>query len=318
MPDGSEGPSATATETLRGADPALIERRRLIENALAAQPQDPGMRVVESTISGVPTLLVTPEQGRCDALLLHFHGGGFRVGSTRGYLPFLTRLAAASGARVVGVDYALAPEQPFPFAVEQGLRVFDRLRDRGELIILTGDSAGAALAASVALEAGGARSSQHVATILLSPWVDLTVTNASYQDNAATDLTFSAESAREAVAQYVGAADASDPRVSPGLGDWAGQPPLFLESSSTEVLRDDGRALAIAAMRAGVSVWFREVPDQPHNWQIAAPPPESARMSLRSVADFVATVAPRRDGARAPAMSDPAIPTVPHEESIRR
>lgn len=275
----------------RPADAMLVERRRIIENALAAQPNEPGTRVTDPAIPGAPGLLVEPGERRSEAVLLHFHGGGFRVGSARGYTPFYSRLASASGARILGVDYPLAPERQHPAALEMGIRAYRWLADRGETIIVTGDSAGAALGAGVALAVGGAQSPQHLATILLSPWVDLSVTNGSFEENAVTDATFSAAAAREAAGLYVGDADPSDPRVSPGLGDWSGQPPLLVEASSAEVLRDDARALVVAAIRAGVRVWFREVPRQPHNWQIASPPSSATRLSLQHVGEFVQTIA---------------------------
>jgi acetyl esterase/lipase len=281
--------------TMPAADAALVERRRSIEEALAAQTIEPATRIGDPAVPGVETVLVEPLERRTDAVLLHFHGGGLRVGSVRGYTRFFSRLAAAAGARVLGVDYPLAPEQQHPAALEEGIRAFHWLADRGEAIIISGDSAGSALAGGVALEVGGAHSAQHIATILLSPWVDLTITNDSYRDNADSDTTFSAVAARAAAALYVGSADPADPRVSPAFGDWSGQSPLLVEASTAEVLRDDARALVLAAVSAGVAVWFREVPDQPHNWQIAGPPITEARLSLQHVGDFVSTIASRHD-----------------------
>jgi acetyl esterase/lipase len=90
---------------------------------------------------------------------------------------------------------------------------------------------------------------------------------------------------------YADGRDTADPALSPGLGDWAGQPPLFLETSSTEVLRDDARRLAAAAVTAGVQVWFREFPGQPHDWHILHPAPAATVESLHAVSAFLDTVA---------------------------
>jgi monoterpene epsilon-lactone hydrolase len=272
-------------------DPALAERRVLVERAMAAQTHARGVVVDRVPVDDFAGVVVRPEAPRSPLTVLYFHGGGFRLGSVRAWTPYLTRFAHAAGVEVVAVDYSLAPEQCYPTAVEEARTAYRWATGRGAPVVLAGDSAGGNLAAGLALDAGRGDLPAHAATILLSPWLDLTVTNRSYGDNAATDAMFSRAAAEEASRMYAGGRDTADPAISPGLGDWAGQPPLFLEASSTEVLRDDARHLAAAAVAAGVQVWFREFPRQPHDWHIIDPAPPATVESLRAVGAFLDTVA---------------------------
>jgi monoterpene epsilon-lactone hydrolase len=273
------------------ADPALVERRALVEQAMAAQPHAPAVTVEQVPVDDFAGVVVRPEVVRLPLTVLYFHGGGFRLGSVRAWTPYLTRFAHAAGVEVVAVDYSLAPEHHHPSAVDEARTAYRWAAGRGAPVVVAGDSAGGNLAACLALDAGRGDLEPHAATILLSPWLDLTVTNRSFEENAGTDKLFSRAAAEEAARLYGGGHDAADPALSPGRGDWAGQPPLFLEASSTEVLRDDARHLAAAAVTAGVQVWFREFPRQPHDWHIAHPAPPATVESLRAVGAFLDTVA---------------------------
>lgn len=122
--------------------------------------------------------------------------------------------------------------------------------------------------------------------MLLSPWLDLRVTNASFAECQDTDPLFSAAAAREAAAAYAPGHDVTSAALSPGLGDWTGRPPLFIEASSSEVLRDDSRAMAAEAMKSGVTVWYRETIGQLHDWHILGPQLPAVRASMNSLADF--------------------------------
>lgn len=266
---------------------ALIERRSEIEESMSQQPYATGAVEMEVSGDGFSGLLLRPPEPDESLTLVHFHGGGFRMGSARAWAPFLSHVALATGAPVLAVDYPLAPETPYPGALDAARAAVRWAVAHNTAFVLSGDSAGGGLAAAVALSLTEAEQQWHMATTLFSPWLDLRVTNPSFEQCRETDELFSAVEAREAVRLYCPGHDVTDVTLSPGLANWSGQPPLFLEASSTEVLRDDSRNLAAAAIGAGVTVWYRESIGQVHDWPILGPSLPAARTSLRSLADFL-------------------------------
>jgi acetyl esterase/lipase len=199
-------------------------------------------------------------------------------------------LAALAGARLVSVDYRLAPEDPFPCGLDDAVTAYRSLDDGLDAavpVVLAGDSAGGGLAASLLgeIERLGLRPPASIG--LLSPWLDLRNTAASFESNAASDPVFPLASAAEAADMYLGGQDASDPRVSPLLADWSGRPPLFVAASETECLRDDTRALAGVARAAGVHVELAIFADVPHGWWLQYPATPASREVVTGLAEFL-------------------------------
>lgn len=192
------------------------------------------------------------------------HGGAFRIGCPEQIAPFALALAEASAVTVICPAYRLAAEHPFPAGLNDGWAVLRALaEDEGHPLILSGDSAGGSLAASLAAMA-------HQAGIpltglaLLSPWLDLSVTDPAYTTNAATDPLFSAEAAREAAALYLQGHGASDPLASPLLGEVSGYPPTYLSVGTGEVLAGDARRLRDRLELTGVPVTLHAVYGMEH------------------------------------------------------
>lgn len=256
-----------------GAAPSaeLVERRAAIEQGLGSQPIELNVTSEWIARDDFTAVRVVPADPRFDCALLHFYGGGFRLGSAIGWLPFASRLAAATGRECVLVDYPLAPEHPFPTALNHAEAAYRWLAELGTPIVLAGDSAGGGLTASLALTVAEKSYGGHVGTILYSPWLELRVVNESYEANAAHDQQFTREAASEAASLYAAGVESDHPLVSPVLGAWSGQRPALLETSTVEVLRDDARHLARVLLQESVRLWYREVPDQPHDWPIAYP-----------------------------------------------
>ena len=269
------------------ADSVLLSRRTEIEAAMVSEPLDPSVTLTRVREPGFEGILIDSDNYTQTTTLIHMHGGGFRLGSAAAWAPFLSHVAAHTKTRVLDVDYPLAPECPFPAALEACRSAAEWVADTTGGFVLSGDSAGAGLAAAAALSLGGVARSCHQATILLSPWIDLRVVNGSFDECGGTDTLFSAEDARDAAASYCPGGDLTDPLLSPGLGDWTGQPPVLIETSSSEVLRDDARNLAAQLMASGVTVWFREVVDQPHDWHITGPSTEVVQTSLGVMREFI-------------------------------
>ncbi len=226
----------------RPASSELADRRRALAVAIAAGTWRTVAPVHEITIGNVQALRFDPRHTP-RGNLLHFHGGAFRIGAPEMVAPFAAALAAHCGVRVICPGYRLAPEHPFPAALFDGMNVIDALRGMSDLpIFLSGDSAGGGLTASLtALTASRGQPIQGL--ILLSAWLDLTLTSDSYETNAATDLLFSRTAASDAAGLYLQDVSAKDPLASPLLGSVVGFPPTLMSVGAGEVLAADSRRL---------------------------------------------------------------------------
>jgi monoterpene epsilon-lactone hydrolase len=177
---------------------------------------------------------------------------------------FAAALSQRCGVDVICPAYRLAPENPYPAALNDAYRVFASLQSGSTLpLIMSGDSAGGGLAASLTI-LRTAEEQPPAGLILLSPWLDLTVTSRSYEVNAATDRLFSREAAEQAAEQYLQGGSANDPLVSPVFGSVAGFPPTFIATGTGEVLAEDSRCFAAALHAAGVRLQFMEVAGMEH------------------------------------------------------
>jgi acetyl esterase/lipase len=272
----------------------LNELRARIETAQGALPLADGTHATEVDADGVLCVLCERDDGADDdPLFLYFHGGGYRLCSARAYRAYGSHLAKATGSRVLVVDYRLAPEHPFPAAVDDAMTVYRWALAQGNdpgRIVAGGDSAGGGLTAALMLSARDAGLPQPAGGVLLSPWADLRNTAPSYAANAATDSMFTKDTADLAAGLYLGGHDAADPLASPALADWHGLAPILIHVSAAEVLRDDAAAVAAAASAAGVSVVHEEYPEMPHVWQLFYPAFPEAVDSVDKVGAFIASV----------------------------
>ena len=271
----------------------IAEQRSRIDEAMAQIPLAEGTVAEPFVRSGVPGIECRPVELADDApILLYFHGGGFRIASALAYRSYGSHLAAVLGARVLLVEYRLAPENKFPKAVDDCFAVWESLLAEGidtGRIVIAGDSAGGGLAASVTMHAL-ADGVLPAGVICCSPWVDLTITAGTYDTNAESDKLFSRTSAEEAAPAYLGGADPMNPIASPLFGDWDGAPPLLILVGDAEVLLDDSRKLADVAKAAGVEVTLSIYPEMPHIWTMSYPAFPEAVEGVTEMAEFVARV----------------------------
>jgi len=248
-----------------------------------------GVRVVAADVGGVGCVVCEPAAPHAN--LLWFHGGGYRLGSADGSKVFASRLASITSARVVMVDYRLAPEHPYPAAVVDAARVYDAvLVDPVWNAVPTfaaGDSAGGGLALALAVAARDAGVAVPAGLVLLSPWADLRNEAASYTTNAATDPLFSLASAVEASGQYLQGHDPSDPYVSPVLADLTGLPPALVIASTDESLLDDALAVASLLAITRIAVELHLVPGTQHVWPTIFPDHPATLPALEDIATFV-------------------------------
>ena len=271
----------------------IAEHRSRIDEAMAQMPLAEGTVAEPFFRSGVAGIECRPVEVADNApIVLYFHGGGFRIASALAYRSYGSHLAAVLGARVLLVEYRLAPENKFPKAVDDCFAVWESLLAEGidtGRIVIAGDSAGGGLAASVTMHAL-ADGVLPAGVICCSPWVDLTITADTYDTNAESDKLFSRTSAEEAAPAYLGSADPMNPIASPLFGDWDGAPPLLILVGDAEVLLDDSRKLADVAKAAGVDVTLSIYPEMPHIWTMSYPAFPEAVEGVTEMAEFVARV----------------------------
>jgi acetyl esterase/lipase len=241
-------------------------------------------------------------------LILYFHGGAFIAMSPASYRSITSRMAVGSEARLFGLDYPLAPEHPFPAALDEALAAYRALVALGtppERIVILGDSAGGGLALALLVALRDAGDRLPAAAVLFSPWTDLAATGQSVIDNSDTDALFYGSWVAPVAQHYLGATPPTDPLASPVYADLTGLPPLLIQVSDTEVLLDDSRRVADNARRCGVDVTLRVWPGLPHVWQFFAPILPEARDALREAAAFVRSRLPPIPAA-GPVGSEPA------------
>jgi epsilon-lactone hydrolase len=228
-------------------------------------------------------------------IVLYLHGGGYLFGSPKTHRQVLIAMAKAFQAPAYGLDYRLAPEHPFPAAVEDAAKAYQWLLTHYPEadIVLAGDSAGAGLAIATAVGVRDAGLKLPKAIVAFSPYSDLAVTGASVEANAKSCAMFTPRSVREAAAMYLAGADARDPRASPLYADLAGLPPMLLFASRHEILRDDTLRLAERASAAGVKVELIVRDRLPHVWPVFVTLLPEARDAFTTVTAFAERVGAR-------------------------
>ena len=252
---------------------SLEDRRKIMDGNAEQFPVPAGVAIRRADLGGLGAEWAIPDgltdEAGAGNTLLYFHGGGYVVGSTVSHRHIVARIALAAKARVLSVDYALAPENPFPAAVKDAVKAYRWLLDQGqkpEQIALAGDSAGGGLAAATLLAVREEGLPLPAGAALISPWSDLTCATGSYETRAEADPMIMPEGIRELANVYLTGADPRDPLASPNFGNLAGLPPLLIQVGDDEVLLDDSRNLAARAREAGVDVELEVAPDMFHVW----------------------------------------------------
>lgn len=235
---------------------------------------------------------VTPRHTSADSpVVLYLHGGGFFGCSPETHRPLVGSLVARLNAPAFVPDYRLAPEHPYPAALDDAVQSYryllNEVQPNAARIILAGDSAGGGLAISTAMRLRDEGLPQPAAIVTFSPWTDLAVTGKSIDENSERCAMFAGITIRRAAPLYLGSVSATDPGPSPLYGDFRELAPLLIHAGTDEVLRDDAVRVAERAEAAGVTVEFRMWPRVPHVWQFFAGVLPEAAESLQLTAQFV-------------------------------
>jgi monoterpene epsilon-lactone hydrolase len=297
---GAEGPRERRLAWARDAGAALVAAQQAaggLDGARAAMrsqlrrwPAHPDVLQECTTVRGLLVHRFRPPVRANGGAVLYVHGGGFTAGSGADYGALLGPLAVDLAADVLACDYRLAPEHPFPSALDDVESVLDALLDQVFPVAVAADSAGGALAVSAVLRRQRQRRSLPCALVLFSPLLDLTATAASYDANATRDGMLSRSAVRRIAGAYLGGHDAADDRASPLLtASLEGFPPTALYVGSDEVLRDDTVAFGGRLARAGVEVRTIVLAGLPHVWQVFGQALPEARQTIGEAAGFLRT-----------------------------
>ena len=268
--------------------PAVVDLHAARAMLAAVKHRVPAkVTLTEAAVGGIPgewlRSVTVPPRGT----LLYLHGGGYFACSPATHRA-ITGGFAQRGFHVFAPDYRLAPEHPFPAAVEDSVAAYRGLVDGGvpaSSLTVAGDSAGGGLALALLLSLREAGVPLPAAAVLFSPWTDLAATGTSLKTNTRRDAMFSGESIGRATAPYLAGQDPKHPLASPLYADLQGLPPLLVHVGSYEVLLDDSVRLVERAKAAGVAATMRSWPVVPHVWQMF-PLPE-ARASMDEAAQFL-------------------------------
>ena len=263
-----------------GQAPATLAQRRVAfvpGDRLHPVPDD--VQVTEVTAGGVPAHWLTAPGAGPGRVLLFLHGGGYELGSLRSDGELAARLGRASGMRVLFPEYRLAPEHPFPAAIDDVLAAWRWLRTQGldaASLAVAGDSAGGGLAAALLVATRDAGQALPAAAVLMSPTVDLTSSGASMTERADQDPISTPAMLRQFAAGYLAGADPTTLLASPLFASLAGLPPLLIQVGTADLLLSDSERLAAAAAQAGVDVTLQVGEGLPHVYQLLLGTPEAA------------------------------------------
>jgi epsilon-lactone hydrolase len=271
---------------------AVQPLRAAFNELMARVPVAPDIQQHPVEVGGVDGVEVTIEPNAAENVILYFHGGVYVIGTAVSTVPLVGELVRRTGARAITVDYRLAPEHPYPAAVEDARAAYEGLLAQGIApgrIALAGESAGGGLAVATLLALREAGTPLPSCAFLMSPYVDLTLSGETLAGKQAVDPVLTPDGLRARVPDYVRGADASDPLISPIFGDLSGLPPLLIQVGSHEILLSDALRLAGRAALYDVPVTLEVTAGAPHVFQGFAGLLDEAAAALDRASDFLET-----------------------------
>jgi len=267
---------------------SLEARRAGMERISERVPSDVICEKVSA--NGVDAEWIAAPGAAADRVILYFHGGGYVLGSINTHRAMVSRIARASIARALAIDYRLAPEHPFPAAVDDAIASYRWLLAQGykpHKIVIAGDSAGGGLTLAALLAIRDAKLPMPAGAVPISPWTDLEGTGESVRTRAARDVMVTQENLAGSAKQYYGAHNPKDPLVSPVHADFSGLPPMLIHVGDAEILLDDATRVAKSAKAAGVNVELEVWDDMPHVWHVFAKILPEGQQAIDKIGKFV-------------------------------
>jgi epsilon-lactone hydrolase len=280
------------------------EQRRLLRELLSAQPLPTDVTVTAAALDGVPTAEITVDGIEPRNVVLYFHGGVYVMGDAFLAADLASQVGRRTHAKVISVDYRLAPEHPYPAAVDDALAAYEALLDNGSApsdIAFAGESAGGGLAIATLVNARDHGLPLPAAAFVMSPYADLTLAGTTMKTKREVDPLLSRELLQPRVTDYTPGHDAALGLISPVFAELSGLPPLLIQAGTHEVLLDDALRLARQAAAADVEVTLDITPRVPHVFQAYHPILDEAVAPLDRAGQFLSghlAGAERVDGAR--------------------
>ncbi len=267
--------------------PMSIDELRGLKSISGKLPKD--ISVESFSINELALEWVHHKNADEDKVILYLHGGGYVAGNPESYRQLCSSISDETGARVLVPDYRLAPEHPFPAALEDALSVYAWVLEKGisaENIFLAGDSAGGGLSLAATLALRDEGRPLPTGLILLSPWTDLTFSGKSHQTKADKAVILHPDNLPLWAEAYLAFADPRTPHISPAFADLTNFPPMLIQVGAEEVLLDDARMVAENAKSAGVDVTLSIYEKMWHVWQMVGMLPEAKR-AFEEICEFV-------------------------------
>lgn len=272
-------------------EPLGPEARPMFDAMFAATPAAPDVRVEPATVGGIEGFWLRPANARPGARILYLHGGGYVLGSAKTFTSFVGQIAARVGADAFVPEYRLAPEHPFPAAIDDAVAAYRGLVSDGtERIVVVGDSAGGGLTLALLSILASDKTKgivQPVGAAVMSPWVDLALTGDSFETRAEADPIFTRGVLQGFSNMYLQGQDAANPKASPLYAQLGGLPPIRIDVGDNEVLLSDSIRYAERAQPAGVEITLSIWAGMPHVFQSSLGQFLAAEKSVNAIADFL-------------------------------
>ena len=251
-------------------DSDVHEQRRLLKELLSAQPLPADVTVTAADLGGVPTAEITVDGIEPRHVVLYFHGGVYVMGDAFLAADLASQVGRRTNAKAISVDYRLAPEHPYPAAVDDALAAYEAVLQSGVApfdITFAGESAGGGLATATLVNARDRGVPLPAAAFVMSPYTDLTLAGASIDTRREADPLLSREALQARIPDYTAGQDPALGLISPLFADLSGLPPLIIQAGTHEVLLDDAIRLAQQAAAADVEFTLDITPGVPHVFQ---------------------------------------------------
>lgn len=268
------------------------EAREAYDGIMEQTPEAPDVSYERGVVGGVPGIWRRPQTAAPEGVILYLHGGGYVFGSAHAYRRLAGQIAARANAVAFVADYRLAPEDPFPAALDDAVAAYRGLVEAGaRMIAIVGDSAGGGLALAllslIQAEAVAGTGAGPRAAVALSPWTDLALSGPSMEERAADDPILTPAMLATTAASYLQGHDPRDPHASPLYGHLTGLPPIQLHVGTSEVLLDDSRRYVERARGEGVDATAHVWEGMPHVFPASIGTLEAAERALETIGSFL-------------------------------
>ena len=274
----------------RPQNPTVEEYREGFERLSAKVGVGTNTSIKQVEANGVPGEMVSADGASEDAVTLYLHGGGYVIGSPKTHRELARRLSTETGGSVLVIDYRLAPENPFPAAVEDAVSAYCWLLETGrqpEGLSIAGDSAGGGLAVATLVSLKDQGIPLPSCGVFISPWVDMEVIGESMSTRAHLDPMVQRDGLVTMAQTYLNGADPRSPLAAPIYADLSGLPPLLIQVGTRETLYDDAIRLACHAVKAGLKITFEPWDEMIHVWHLFAPLLDEGQQAIERIGGFV-------------------------------